>query len=198
VTADEDRVWESPTQLDDLLGYAEEPERVERRRGSGWKTVLTLVVLVLASFVVYRILQSASVGTPYVLILAVMLALVALRRVLTGIKAPALPVTLNRPPPRRRPETIPGDGIRAVVRSWDNRLDYAHDDQRQLARMIRPAITDIVDERLRLRHGVHRDTDPDRAQEIMGPRLWKFVTGPVPRRMSPQDVATLVAQMEAL
>jgi hypothetical protein len=185
------------TRLDDFFDYDDQPER-QARRAAAWKTVLILVLIVLISFGLYKMLRSFAVGTPYVLILAILLALFGLRRVLTGIRAPVLPATLRQPPPRRRPAPAPGDGIRAEVRHWDTRLDYARDDPRHLNHLIRPAIIDIIDERLRLFHGIDRAADPEQAREIMGPMLWTFITEPVRRRVTPNDLATLVAQMEAL
>jgi hypothetical protein len=63
---------------------------------------------------------------------------------------------------------------------------------------VQPAVAGIVDERLRLRHAVNRNADPGRAEELCGRELWTFITVPATRPVSPNELATVVAQLEAL
>jgi hypothetical protein len=182
--------------LDDLLGYEEDESHQQRRASSNIAVVLPTIGVL--SVLIWWVLGRMTVGTPYLLVLGSMLAIYLLRVVLGTIHAPRLPVTLRNTPPRSASAGTNDDGIRQAARRWDQRLDYAHDDARHMAHLIQPAFADVVDERLRLVHGITRASDPARARELIGPQLWKFITQPVPRQVTPQEIATLVAQMEAL
>ena len=57
---------------------------------------------------------------------------------------------------------------------------------------------EIIDERVRLMHGVTSENDPEAYREIVGPVLLKFLSEPAPRRVTPNLIATLVAEMETL
>jgi hypothetical protein len=185
------------TRLDDLLGYDEE-EFAPPPRSSGGNLGIAAVVIFAVSGLLWWVLGKMTVHTPYILVVALLLTLYALRWVLASIKPPKLPATLRDVPRSGRGRQESSDGMRDAVRRWDQRLDYARDDARHMTHLIQPGFADIVDERLRQVHSISRATDPERAREICGPLLWKFITEPVPRRVTPQEIATLVAQMEAL
>ena len=57
---------------------------------------------------------------------------------------------------------------------------------------------DLVDERLRQRHGITRASDPRRARTLLGEHVWNLTSAPVARVPSPRDVHQLVQRMESL
>jgi hypothetical protein len=183
------------TRLDDLFAYEEQEAQRQRRTSN---PAVAIPVIAILSFALTWVLGRFTIGTPLALVLGGSLALYALRYVLATIYAPKLPATLRDAPPRRAEAGSDEDGIRRASRRWEQRLDYAQDDARHLAHLIRPAFADLVNERLRLVHGVTWASDPQRVRALIGPQLWKFLTEPVPRRVTPQEIAILVAQMEAL
>ncbi len=63
---------------------------------------------------------------------------------------------------------------------------------------MQPLIADLVDERLRQRHGLTRDGDPERARALLGDPLWKLLEKPVKRTPAPRELAAIVAQLEKL
>jgi hypothetical protein len=110
-----------------------------------------------------------------------------------------LPDTLRDTQTRKPPDRIPdSDGVYRAVRRWGSRLDWTASDTRRFAQTVQPAIASVVDERLRLAHGVMRSADPERARALCGPELWSFITTPAARPVRPNELAAIVAQMEAL
>jgi hypothetical protein len=185
------------TRLDDLLSYDGEEKRSRSRRPPV-RWVFILIGVVVVSFLTYEFLRIQDLGTPFALVLTSVAALTALWQILHVLNIRPIPSTLrSNPSIKRQPESI-DDGMRRAVTSWYDRLDYAQGEPRQFARMVRPAFVDIIEERIRFAHGVTRATDPELFREIAGPELWTFMTEPIPRRVTPQMIATWVAQMEAL
>lgn len=183
-----------------LPRHHKEPVRVGHPRRSPWVRVAIGVVLCFATAAVLHVIFTImGVGAPYLFVVSLLLCLAALRGVLGSVAAPPLPRTLrDAPAPPAHREGIPEDGIRVAVSRWETRLDWTRQDITRFASIAWPAFVDIVDERLRLRHGTSRTDDPVRARELLGPELWTFVHEPVSRSLTPQDMAALVARMEAL
>jgi hypothetical protein len=184
------------TRLDDLLGYDEDEGRPHRT--SGGRLGVAVPTILAVGTVMWFGMRAVGLGVALPLVLAALLSLYGLRYVLRTINPPRLPVTLRTSPRRQAGSSVGDDGIRAAARRWDQRLEYASGDARHTAHLIRPAFAELVDERLRLRHGISRATDPARAYAMIGPQLGKFITESVPRQVSPQEIAILIAQMEAL
>jgi hypothetical protein len=187
------------TRLDDLLTYDDHARRSRpRRAGTARKVLIPVVVALTISVVAHLVLNIIRVGVPFALVLATAMAIVALRYTLRALEIQRLPQTLLASAPVRHMAQSKTDGMSEAARSWNNRLEFAHDDSGRLDRLIRPAFVEIIDERVRLGHGITRASDPDLFRQLVGPELWKFMTMPVPRRFSPHMIATLVAQMEEL
>jgi hypothetical protein len=186
------------TRLDDLLTYDVHPKRSRPRRSGAWRLITPIVVAVVVSVVAQVVLKGMRVGVPFALVFASVAALVALRYTLRALDIQPLPATLRASAPVRRMPRVNSDGMSNAARTWSGRLEFAQDDPGRLNRIVRPALVDIIDERIRLRHGITRASDPERFGQIVGPELWKFMTEPLPQRFTPHMMATLVAQMEAL
>ena len=196
------------TTLDDLLGYDQEPEPEEPVRSGAdtvwwWlaKSVLFAAVVAAPIWGIFRLL---GVEVPYPLLFMIALAARTLRSLLRWIAPQPLPRTLMRPSVELVSEDQAGgylqDGLYLATARWDTRLSWAklHGEKTQFARTVQPKLVEIIDERLWLRHGVSRESDPTRARPLLGEPLWKFVTEPVPKNMTPRDVAGLIALMEQI
>jgi len=186
------------TRLDDLLSYEDKPPSRRRWRLPA-RIIRTAIFCGIVSALVWEFLRLHGVGVPYVLLLTVIMAGGALYQMLRWLSPPRIPETL------RDTQVAPGkehirdsDGVFRAVRRWAGRMDWTEDDLARFAQVVQPAIADVVDERLRQRHGIVRSTEPDRARELCGPELWTFITKPVTRRLSPNELAAVVAAMEAL
>lgn len=138
---------------------------------------------------------------PYVLYLVVILAIAAGRQVSAAVATP--PVLES---PIREDTEVRAFGVLdrpfADVRRWEDRFELIHGDPAYFHRAVLPEIIAVVDERLRTAHGVSRLRDPERAQELLGPRLWEFLeTGSVGQRArapSPAELTLIVKELEDL
>jgi hypothetical protein len=186
------------TRLDDLLSY-DDPPRRKRRRRPNTRLVRFTVLAVIASLLIWGFLRSRGVAVPYVLLLTICLAVVAMIEIIRRLSPPQVPDALrDTQVVTPKPGMPDADGTYRAVRRWVQRLDWSRDDMQRFVTRVRPAIVELVDERLWLRHAVSRATEPERAQALCGPDLWGFITVPVTRTISPNELATVVAAMEAL
>jgi hypothetical protein len=189
--------------LDDLLGY-EEDQPASHRQAAARSTyrwlIRPLVVSLLGAVMGGLLLRLAGVAVPYPLIFMVLLAALLLRRALAWIAPMAVPRDLLRPPAGPADAETERDGLRLAAGRWETRLSWVRlqNDPGQFSRTIQPRLVQLIDERLRLRHGVVRATDPARARALLGDPLWTFVTTPVRSPMAPRDLAALISRMEAL
>lgn len=189
--------------LDDLLSYPDEepagPPAPRPRLLFHW--VLKPFGLALAGGVLGGLLLRATgLAVPYPLAVMVLLAVLLLVRIVRWIEVRPVPEGLRggqRPPPV---EPGPPDGLYLATAVWDTRLAWLRlqNDPEQFTRTVQPRLVKLVDERLKLRHGVSRQDQPEQARILLGEPLWAFVTTPVRKTMRPRDLAELVSRMEAI
>lgn len=185
--------------LSDLLGYGDDPGWRPRHEGTLVRRSVRRFLVTIAIFTVFWWLaRTQGLGIPYPLIVTVVAALVLLRGLLDQVAAQPLPPVLHGYTPTGGPRIRLDDGIRTAARRWESRIEWMHDDPARFASNVQPAIADLVSERLRMRHSISLTGDPERAREIVGPRLWAFIHEPVRRTVKPQDLAAVVAQLEEL
>jgi hypothetical protein len=187
--------------LDDLFGIAEvqqrteEPEAEAKRRSLAIALAGNALVIGLAAVVITAGLRAVDTSISLLLLISLLLGL---RLVIHAVKAVAPP-----PAPRLRSRTGSGapptaDALRAAVRRWEQNLDRAHSDPDLYARNVLPVLAELTDERLRLRHGITRASDPRRARELLGDDLWSALSGPGRRALKARDVETYLDAMERL
>ena len=68
----------------------------------------------------------------------------------------------------------------------------------RFAAVVVPRMTDLVDARLRQAHGITLAGAPAQARKIVGEEVWQMLHYTPSRVPSPQDVASIVAKVEAL
>jgi hypothetical protein len=190
--------------LDELLRYEEDEPTPHRaaRAPSRYRWLLPpVLVSLIGALVGGFVLRLLGAAVPYPLVFMILLAVQLLYRTLRWIDAQPIPNGLRRPLALAASEaSTPPDGMRLAVGRWDTRLSWVRmqHDPHQFARNVQPRLVQLVDERLRLRHGVDRSTDPARARALLGDPLWTFVTTPVNSNVTPADLAALIGQMEEL
>jgi hypothetical protein len=185
------------TRLDDLLGYDDGDLRRRVDRPVRYAILVGLGVII-SAIPIRWVLGVFGLDVPYVLVLGVLAAFAGIRATVRLLHIRPVPSSLRQNPPLERWGADEHDGIHDAVRSWSGRLDYAQDNPRNFPRMIQPALVHIIEERIRLMHGVTRATDPHRFAQLVGPELSALLAGPVSAQVTPQMIATLVARMEAL
>ncbi|MEV0896237.1 hypothetical protein [Actinoplanes sp. NPDC049802] len=186
--------------LDELFGaadgrVAEERETVVKRRSTAVTLVGNAAVIGLATVVVTAGLRAVGLSISLLLLIAL----------LTGLRLLIHAVSAVAPPPGPRLRSGIGaeappvvDALRATVRRWERNLDRAHSDPDLYARNVLPVLAELADERLRLRHGITRASDPRRARELLGDGLWTALSGPGRRALKARDVETYLDAMERL
>lgn len=182
------------TTLDDLLtGGGEEAPPRGRRRRVVWLVKALLAAAVLAGAAV-AVLRMIGYGLPYPLAFAGLFALLVLRRLVRGLgcRTPAHPGGR----PRGTVDPDEPDQLADAVRRWQTRLSAGRAGIRPFARV--SPLLELVDERLRLRHGVTLDSDPVRARTLLGERLWAYLADPAAATPSPRDLAALLTDVEKL
>jgi hypothetical protein len=186
----------------DLLVHEEEPPRkaARERTGAGWWVRTALIAAALTAVTVVA-LRLFAAGVAWPAVFAGFFALLSLRRV-TAVVAPP-------PPPRANTHRSHGtdeglyhwggqDALRGAVKRWERMLAGAQNDGVRFARTVLPPLGELVDERLRQRHGLTRASDPARARALMGDPLWQFLANPAKRGPAPRDLAAIVAKLESL
>ena len=190
--------------IDDLLSFGEEPAGEETRPSGGGRARLLLrTAAVTAAIVVVVVVGLRAVGLkmPVWIIAAGVLAVLAVRRVTTTLSPPPPPRAGARAPAGEEPGTwnwSARDALRAAINGWERPLDWCADNRDRFNERILPRLGELADERLRQRHGVTRESDPDRARSVLGEPLWTFLATPVRRTPSPRDLAAIVAELEKI
>jgi hypothetical protein len=187
--------------LDDLFSLPDEPvveagpESPKKRSWIAWVLRNALLVAV-ATTVTVAALRAAqtSISIPLVVTAFVGLRLVMLA--VGWVKAPPMPK-------RSAGGSASGagsgtDALRAAVRRWELNLDRAHADPDLYSRNVLPVLAELTDERLRLRHGITRSTDPRRARELLGDPLWAALHDRGRRTPKTRELETYVDALERL
>jgi len=194
--------------LEELFGIiaepavVEEPPEVEEKPKSWVPFALrNLLLIAVATVVTEAALRSADIGVSVLLVVA---AFVALRLLM-------LAVSLVAPPPTRKATGRRGggeedgmyhwggtDALRVAVRRWEQSLGWSQSDAERFSSNVLPVLAELTDERLRLRHGITRASDPRRAQELIGEPLWRFLAEPGRRPPKARDLTAYVESLEKL
>lgn len=205
----------STASIDDLLGYEEEPAAAEevRRRRFSWKWLIGSLLLAAGlAWSAVLVARMFGVGLPQLVTFASIFALLTLLRVLRGVAPQRLRPGRERPDadgraesrrsalsmPERLDRRSAQDGAVTAASRWETRLSWTQSDPERFAKVVLPALTELVDERLRQRHGFTRATDPGRARELLGDPLWTFLADVPKKSPTPREFAALLAQLEAL
>jgi hypothetical protein len=187
--------------LDDLFGIAdtprtvEEAETVDRRRSMMITLVGNAVVIGLVAIVITAGLRALGTSISTVLLVSLLIGLRVIIHAAGLVAPPPAPRLRSRIGASPSPTD---DSLRAAVRRWEQNLDRAHSDPELYARNVLPVLAELTDERLRLRHGFTRASDPRRARELLGDDLWSALSEPGRRALKARDVETYLDAMERL
>lgn len=186
----------SGTSIDDLLGGPAPAvdDRLASSDRPGAELLKGFLLVGALTLVGMFALRVAGLGAPWWFVAAVALAAVLVFRTVRAVRPP-LP---SRQAGRSLGEGAPADGLRQALRRWETRLDWCHGDTSAFNRKLRTSLVEIVDERLRQRHGITRESDPARARAVLGEPLWTFLAEPVRRPPNPRELTNLIAWMERI
>jgi len=186
--------------LDDLFSSRDEPveeaEPVVKRRSKALWVLRNALLVAAATTVTVAALRSAGMRISVLLAVAFF---IGLRLVLFAVAEVAPPALPKRRSGSRADGSGPAfDSLRAAVRRWERNLDRAHADAEMYARNVLPVLAELTDERLRLRHGITRASDPRRARELLGDPLWAALHDGGRRTARTRDLETYVDALERL
>ena len=176
-----------------------EGEERPKRRVPGPVRDLFLAMLIGGG--IFAVLRVFSLVVPVVILIGGTYTILLLRRALTRIGLTPLPDTLVSPAwsvEDGERQLAQVDGVVRVVRRWEARFGWTERDHVRFAAAVLPRLVELADERLRHRHGFSLYADPDRAHRLLGEQLWTFLNAPVRRSPTPQELATIVAEMEKI
>ena len=189
--------------LDDLFSSAseeharpQEPERGPKKRSWVLWVLLNAALIAAATTVAMAALRAGDLSISVVLVAAAFLGLRLIMLAVSMVKAPPLPKRRDQNGPG--PDGPAGDALKAAVRRWELTLDRAHSDADLYSRNVLPVLAELTDERLRLRHGITRATDPRRARELLGDPLWAALHDRGRRTPKPRELETYVEALERL
>lgn len=81
------------------------------------------------------------------------------------------------------------------------RLSWGSVERARYEQRVRPLLVRVTEERLRQRHGIDANDEPEKARAIVGEQLWQLMTGPERLDAPPpshREVSTLVGAIEAI
>ena len=190
--------------LEELFGFTDEPaagDRPTEQRPPSRAAWLIRNALLVAVATVVTVAGLRIAGTR-VDILIIVAAFVALRLLMLAVAEVAPPPAVRAAARRAAEEGdhhgSGTDSLRVAVRRWEQRLDWSQSDAGRFSRNVLPVLAELTDERLRLRHGITRSSDPRRARELIGEPLWLALGDPGRRPPKRQDLATYVEVLERL
>jgi hypothetical protein len=189
------------TTLDELLERGSHdhsrPGRHHRptRRGSLRLLIRTTVAAGALAAAVVVVAYGLGYHLWYPLVLVGLLALAVLHRAVAGLGAVAvadveLPAEVGDMPA--------ADGFAEVLRRWQSRLSWEQAGLWRSSRTLHPHLVDLVDERLRQRHGIVRVDSPAAAREVLGEQLWSYVHRPPAHAPSPRKLSELLDDVDRI
>jgi hypothetical protein len=186
--------------LDELLWAADEPPPEPRRRSAyGWLVKALVLCTAIAGGVTVLAGVAFEVDMPFATGFAALFCTVLVLRAVRAARPAPLPAALRLvlppAPPSGRDEAGP-DGLDAAVGRWNTRLEWGAQERGRFDEVARLRLVELVDERLRQRHGLTMSDDPVRARALLGHTLWTFLSAPVRRTPSPHEMAAIVAEVE--
>ncbi len=185
--------------LDDLLEYDDNP--APRRRGTArvsWLTGAVIGSVILTVVLYFGLRFAVRIDVPVVLLFVFVFACLVLRRILSSIQvAPPVPTSVPGHDGTQFDWDTP-DGMYVASGRWATRLGASSREADRFTAIVTPPLTELVDERLRLRHGVDRRLEPERARQMIGEPLWTFLHGELRDNPSPHEMAAIVAAIESL
>jgi hypothetical protein len=193
--------------IDDLLNSDEDdpPPRRKPERPARQFAIRTAIMAPVSAAALFLVLPLLQIKLAYPLLLAFTTAALVIRRAVRLVGEPGRRLTRDLVRHRVYPfdptgdDGYPGaDGLSRAVLRWEMRLEWSNVEKQRFVRRLPLMLGELVDERLRQRHGVSIEHDPDTARRLCGPQLWAFIAEPVTQIPTPRQFAVIVSQMEAL
>ncbi|MBL6278831.1 hypothetical protein JMF97_21975 [Micromonospora fiedleri] len=193
----------SSTSIDDLLRFEEDrPVQPEQRPAGRVRSVATFLGVAAASTVVLVAgLRAVGLRVSLLVLVAAVVTLLLVRRIVVLLAPPSRPARSTSGTGGEEDGMYnwdARDALRTAVNRWEVPLEWSKSRPERFGGVVLPRLAELADERLRLKHGVTRESDPTRARALLGDRLWMFLENPPRRTPSPRDLAVIVAELEKI
>jgi hypothetical protein len=179
--------------LDDLLNAQERPEPPGQARPPQLRWLSLLVSAGALAGLAFVALRLNEITAPALVLFAAALTLIGALRLVRRLRPPRPSRRAGR---HHEDHLHLPDGLNVAINRWDAMLDWCHADVARYNRRVLPRLGELADERLRLRHGVTRTSDPHKARSILGDALWEQVTTPQRRPPGPRELDQIVSALE--
>lgn len=187
--------------LEQLLGASGEWVQEEPPRRRRW-WLRDPIIAVTAAFGIYTVLRALSFYSPFIVLVATMLTILFIRRALLAVPVPPAPPAVysdawgvvDDPGPRMAAV----DGVVRAVERWEARFSWTERDGARFTSAVFPRLYELIDERLRQRHGITLREDPDRARALIGEHLWTFLHARAARTPTAREMTAIVSDMEKI
>ena len=180
--------------IDDLFSGGERAPASRPSRPLRLRWLSLAVSAGLIAGVVFVALRLYELTTPVIVLFVAASTLIGGLRLVRRLRPPPA----SRHAGRYRDEEPLPDGLNLAIDRWDTMLDWCSSDVARYNRRMLPRLGELADERLRMRHGITRGSDPHKARSILGDDLWDHVTTPARRPPGPQDLEQIVSALEKL
>jgi hypothetical protein len=186
--------------LNELLTYGEVRTEMPRRERR-WR-IADIIVPVVVAGGAWAVVRVSGFVAPYPMLLALVFTIMLLRRALTSV--PPIPS-----PPATRSDvwgvtddgadrSPPTDGVVRAVQRWEARFGWTERDPTRYKSAVHPRLYELVDERLRQRHGITLRSDPNQARALIGEQLWTFLHARVAHTPTAREMAAVIDEMERI
>lgn len=183
-----------------LTDHEEGVDWVEPGRGRFRWLLKDLFIAAAGAGGAYAVILVVGLSCPFPVLFGIGLAGRFVRRALAAVPVPPVPPAFRSAawgvsdPDEGR--LAPLDGVVRSVERWEARFGWTERDAARFKSAVHPRLYELVDERLRQRHGITLRTHPARARELIGEDLWTFLHTRVARTPSVAEMAAVVAAME--
>jgi hypothetical protein len=144
------------------------------------------------TYVLVLFLTTVGWRAAFPVVLAVVIAVIAVVATARSIETEPIPDSIHETPWLVPSFPEADDGVETSVARWISRIDFGSEE------LLHGTIVALIDERLKLEHGIDRAASPALAKDVVGPELWRFITETRHRRHQPDELTKLIARMEAL
>ncbi|GIF19283.1 hypothetical protein BJ973_006328 [Actinoplanes tereljensis] len=187
--------------LDQLFSFRDDPveevvEAAPKQKSRAWWVVRNALLIAGATVVTIAAMRAGGLHISVLLVVAFFIGLRAVLYAVSEVAPPPLPK--RRGGSQYKDDGRALDSLRAAVRRWERNLDRAHTDPDLYTSNVLPVIAELADERLRLRHGITRTSDPRRARELLGDPLWAALHDHGRRTAKSRELETYVDALERL